>query len=269
MCLRVRMGEADGPNAAERMLVVIGPTPRGQEGARGLPGRRARERARRRRELLIELEARGLAAAPEIAVGEGAMGFWRALDALLPGTRHQRRRQRKAAHALNKAPRSGQPGMKAAPREVRDAPDRAAARAAVAAVAEKRGANSPEGRRVPRQGPGRAAEGPRLPGQRWNHLRTANPVESVFATVRHRIARTKGALSQTTARPTVCELVTAASRSRRRLQRENRPPMALASVTSTDGLATTAHDRNPSPGSGHGSGVALKALFTINGVRGC
>ena len=72
------------------------------------------------------------------------MGFWKALDEAFPTTRHQRCWQHKAATVLNKVPRSVQPGMKADLREVRDAPDRAAARAAVAVFAEKYGAKYPK-----------------------------------------------------------------------------------------------------------------------------
>ena len=110
--------------------------PRGQQGARGLPDRRARERPELAR-VLVDLKARGLAAAPEIAVGDGAMGFWRALDEVFPGTRHQRCWVHKVANVPGKVPRSVQPGMKAMLREVRDAPDRETAHAAVAVFAEK------------------------------------------------------------------------------------------------------------------------------------
>ena len=105
--------------AAECMLVHIGATP---EGRKGLVGFQVgvRESAQSWRELLVDLKARGLAAAPEIAVGDGAMGFWRALEEAFPTTRHQRCWQHKAANVLNKVPQSVQPGMKAALREVRD-----------------------------------------------------------------------------------------------------------------------------------------------------
>ena len=81
-----------------------------------------------------------------------------------------------------------------------------------------------------------------FPAEHWDHLRTANPVESVFATVRHRTVRTKGALSQITARLMVFKLVMAASKTWRRLKGENRLPMLLAGVTFTDGVASTAPD---------------------------
>ena len=191
--LQARMGEASGPNAAECMLVVIGATP---EGKKELVGFQVgvRESAQSWRELLVDLKARGLAAAPEIAVGDGAMGFWKALDEVFPGTRHQRCWQHKAANVLNKVPRSVQPGMKAALREVRDAPDRARAEAAIAAFAEKYSAKYPKAAACLTKDREALTAFFDFPAEHWDHLRTANPVESVFATVRHRTVRTKGAL---------------------------------------------------------------------------
>ena len=225
--------------AAECMLVVIGATP---EGKKELVGFQVgvRESAQSWRELLVDLKARGLAAAPEIAVGDGAMGFWRALDEVFPGTRHQRCWVHKATNVLNKVPKSVQPSMKAALREVRDAPDRAAACAAIAVFAEKYDAKYPKAVACLTKDREALTAFFDFPAEHWDHLRTANPVESVFATVRHRTARTKGALSQKTARLMVFKLVMAASKTWRRLKGENRLPMVVAGVTFTDGVATTA-----------------------------
>jgi len=154
----------------------------------------------------------GLTAGPEIAVGDGAMGFRRALDEAFPGTRHQRRWAHKAANVLDKVPKSVQPGMKAALREVRDAPDRAAASAAVTVFAETHGGTHPKAVECLTKDQDALLAFLDFPAEHWDHLRTANPVESVFATVRHRTARTKGALSQTTARLMVFKLIIAASR---------------------------------------------------------
>ena len=233
--------------AAECMLVVIGATP---EGRKELVGFQVgvRESAQSWREPLVDLKARGLAAAPEIAVGDGAMGFWRALDEVFPGTRHQRCWVHKAANVLNKVPKSVQPGMKAALREVRDAPDRAAAHAAIAVFAvfavfaEKYDAKYPKAVECLAKDCEALTAFFDFPAEHWDHLRTANPVESVFATVRHRTVRTKGALSQTTARLMVFKLVMAASRTWRRLKGENRLPMVVAGVTFTDGVATAMPD---------------------------
>ena len=96
---------------AECMLVLIGATP---EGRKELVGFQVgiRESAQSWRELLVEVKRRGLAIGPEIAVGDGALGFWKALDELFPGTHHQRCWVHKTANVLNQVPKSVQPGMK-------------------------------------------------------------------------------------------------------------------------------------------------------------
>jgi len=226
-------------DAAACMLVIIGATP---EGKKELVGFRVgvRESAQSWRELLVDLKARGLAAAPEIAVGDGAMGFWKALDEIFPATRHQRCWQHKLVNILNKVPRSMQPNLKADLREVREAPDRATADAAIAVFADKYGAKYPKAVECLTRDREALLAFFDFPAEHWDHLRTANPIESVFATVRHRTVRTKGALSQKTARLMVFKLVMAASRSWRRLKGENQLPRVLQGVRFTDGIAVSA-----------------------------
>ena len=129
--LQARMEEQ-----AECMLVLIGATP---EGKKELVGFQVgvRESTQSWRELLIEVKRRGLTIAPEIAVGDGALGFWRAIDEAFPGTRHQRCWLHKTANVLNKVPRSVQRTMKADLREIHGAPTRAAAETAMDVFAEK------------------------------------------------------------------------------------------------------------------------------------
>src|SRR3954470_11680498 len=127
---------------AECMLVLIGATP---EGRKELVGFQVgvRENTQSWRELLVDLKARGLAVAPEIAVGDGALGFWKALDEVYPGTRRQRCWHHKTANLLNKVPKSVQRAMKADLREVQGAPTRAGAEAAIDVFAEKYGTKYP------------------------------------------------------------------------------------------------------------------------------
>ena len=125
---------------------------------------------------------------------------------------------------------------------MRDAPDRASAVAAVTIFAEKYGAKYPKAVKCLVKDQEALLAFFDFPAEHWDHLRTANPVESVFATVRHRTVRTKGALSQKTTRLMVFKLVMAASRSWRRLKGENRLPMVVAGVTFTDGVAAAAPD---------------------------
>jgi len=220
---------------AECMLVLIGATP---EGKKELVGFQVgmRESAQSWRELLVDLKARGLAIAPELATGDGALGFWKALEEVFPGTRHQRCWVHKVANVVNKLPKSVQPAAKADLREIWQAADRATAEAAITTFAEKYGAKY--GKAVTCLLKDREAllTFYDFPAEHWDHLRTSNPIESVFATVRHRTVRTKGALSQDTARLMVFKLVMAAARTWRRLQGENQLPKVIQGVTFRNGI---------------------------------
>src|SRR5687768_17170447 len=124
---------------AECMLVLIGATPEGKKELLGFQVG-VRESAQSWRELLADLKARGLAIAPELATGDGALGFWTALEAVFPATRHQRCWVHKTSNVLNKLPKSVQSGVKRDLREIWQAPDRRTAEAAVATFAGKYGA---------------------------------------------------------------------------------------------------------------------------------
>ena len=228
---------------AECMLVLIGATP---EGKKELVGFQVgvRESAQSWRELLVEVKRRGLAVAPEIAVGDGALGFWKALDELYPGTRHQRCWVHKSANVLNKVAQSVQPAMKADLREVHGAPTRAKAEAAITVFVEKYGAKYPRAAECLTKDRDAMLAFYDFPAEHWDHLRTSNPIESVFATVRHRTVRTKGSLSPKTARLMVFKLVMAASKTWRRLKGENQLPKVVAGVTFQDGTEVTERPSN-------------------------
>ena len=232
--LQARMEEQ-----AECMLVLIGATP---EGRKELVGFQVgvRESAQSWRELLVDVKRRGLAIAPEIAVGDGALGFWRALDEVFPGTRHQRCWVHKTANVLNKVPKSVQGTMKADLREIHAAPTRAAAETAMAVFVEKYGAKYARAADCLTKDREALLAFYDMPAEHWDHLRTTNPIESVFATVRHRTVRTKGALSPITARLMVFKLVMAAAKTWRRLKGENQLPKVVAGVTFRDGAEVIA-----------------------------
>ena len=226
---------------AECMLVIIGATP---EGKKELVGFQVgtRESAQSWHELLVGLKARGLAMAPELAVGDGALGFWKALEEAFPSVRHQRCWVHKAANVLNKLPKSLQANARQDLREIWLAPDRATAEAALATFAAK---YAPKYDRAvvclvkDREALLTFFD---FPAEHWDHLRSSNPIESVFATVRHRTVRTKGALSQETARLMVFKLVMAAGRSWRRLKGENQLPKVIEGVTFKDGVEVPTAD---------------------------
>ena len=124
---------------AECMLVLIGATPEGKKELVGFQTG-VRESAQSWRELLIDIKRRGLEIAPDLAIGDGALGFWKAIDEVYPGTRHQRCWVHKTANVLNKVALSVQINMKTDLREIYGASTRAAAEAAIDVFAEKYGA---------------------------------------------------------------------------------------------------------------------------------
>jgi transposase-like protein len=221
---------------AECILVVIGATP---EGKKELVGFQAgiRESAQSWRELLVDIKARGLAMAPEIAVGDGAMGFWKALDEVFPDTRHQRCWVHKTANVLNKFPKSMAPAVKSDLQNIHHAPTRADALAAIETFKEKYSVKYPPAIACLTKDVDALLAFYDFPAEHWDHLRTANPVESVFATVRHRTTRTKGSLSQKTVKLMVFKLVHAASKTWRRLNGRNQLPRIIEGIKFADGIA--------------------------------
>jgi transposase-like protein len=219
----------------ECMLVLIGATPEGKKELIGFQVG-VRESAQSWRELLVEAKSRGLKIAPEIAVGDGALGFWKALDEVFPATRHQRCWVHKTANILNKVALSVQANMKKDLREVYFAPNRASAEVAIDVFAEKYGAKYDKAVECLTKDRDALLALYDFPAEHWDHLRTTNPIESVFATVRHRTVRTKGSLSSTTAKLMVFKLLCAASKTWRRLKGTNQLPKVIAGVRFENGI---------------------------------
>jgi putative transposase len=220
---------------AECMLVLIGATP---EGKKELVGFQIgiRESAQSWRELLIDIKQRGLEIAPDLAVGDGALGFWKAIEEVFPSTRHQRCWVHKTANILNKVARSVQVNMKADLREIYGAPSRAAAEMAINVFADKYGAKYDKAVACLTKDRETLLAFFDFPAEHWDHLRTSNPIESVFATVRHRTVRTKGALSAKTAKLMVFKLVNAAAKTWRRLKGENQLPKVVRGIKFQNGI---------------------------------
>jgi putative transposase len=220
---------------AECMLVLIGATPEGKKELVGFQTG-VREGAQSWRELLIDIKRRGLEIAPDLAVGDGALGFWKAMEEVFPGTRHQRCWVHKTANVLNKVALSVQINMKADLREIYGAQTLAAAEAAIDVFAEKYGAKYEKAVACLNKDREALLAFFDFPAEHWDHLRTSNPIESVFATVRHRTVRTKGSLSATTAKLMVFKLVTAAAKTWRRLKGENQLPKVVRGVRFQNGI---------------------------------
>jgi putative transposase len=155
----------------ECMLVLIGATPEGKKELIGFQVG-ARESAQSWRELLVEVKSRGLTIAPEIAVGDGALGFWKALDEVFPGTRHQRCWVHKTANVLNKVTLSVQTNMKKDLREIYLAPNRASAEVAINVFAEKYGAKYDKAVECLTKDREALLALYEFPAEHWDHLRT-------------------------------------------------------------------------------------------------
>jgi hypothetical protein len=151
-----------------------------------------RESAESWSDLLRDAARRGMRA-PVLAVGDGALGFWKALAEVFPDTRHQRCWVHKTANVLNALPTSAQPGAKKALQEICNAEGHEHAVKAVAAFEKAYGAKWPKAARKITDDVGELLAFYDFPAEHWVHLRTPNPIESTFATVRPRTKVTKGA----------------------------------------------------------------------------
>lgn len=223
---------------AECMLVIIGATPEGKKELLGFQVG-IRESAQSWRELLVDIKSRGLSVAPEIAVGDGAMGFWKSLDEIFPSTRHQRCWVHKVKNVLNHFPKPMAAAVKSDLNDIQHAETRAEALVALNLFKEKYNVKFEKGVSCLTKGKEELLAFYDFPAEHWIHLRTSNPIESVFATVRHRTVRTKGALSQKTAKLMVFTLIQAASKKWLRLKGRNQLPKLIEGIKFNDGVEVT------------------------------
>jgi putative transposase len=142
-------------------------------------------------ELLRDCRRRGMRA-PVVAVGDGALGLWRALQDVFPATRHQRDWVHKTANVLACLPKACQAGARKALAEIRDAPDRDSARRAIEVFARDYGAKWPKAVAKVTDDAEELLTFFDYPAEHWQHLKTSNPIESTFSTVRLRTRVTKG-----------------------------------------------------------------------------
>ncbi|MGW7489398.1 IS256 family transposase [Streptomyces sp. NPDC054786] len=159
--------------------------------------------------LLRDCQRRGMRA-PVLAVGDGALGFWNAVNEVFPQTRHQRCWVHKTANCLDSLPKSAQPAAKKAIQDIYNAEDKEHAAAAVKAFAKQYGAKFPKAVKKVADDEDELLAFYDFPAEHWIHLRTTNPIESTFATVRLRTKVTKGAGSRVAALAMVFKLVESA-----------------------------------------------------------
>jgi len=220
---------------AQCLLVIIGATPEGKKELVGLIDG-VRESAQSWKELLLDLKRRGLAMAPELAVADGALGFWQAVEEVWPKTRGQRCWVHKTANVLNKLPKSQQPKAKRALQEIWMAETRNDAEAAFDAFVQTYAVKYDKAVDCLSKDRMTLLAFYDFPAEHWKHLRTSNPIESSFATVRHRTVRSKGCLSNKTALAMIFKLAQAAEKSWRRLNGHNQLPKLIQGVKFVDGI---------------------------------
>ena len=226
------------------ILVLIGATPEGKKELLGFTDG-ARESAHDWRELLLDLKARGLSTAPKLAVADGALGFWKAVGEIWPTCVEQRCWVHKTANVLNKLPKSQQPKAKRGLQEIWMAETRADAVAAFDAFIAAYQLKYEKAAECLEKDRDALLAFYDFPAEHWKHLRTSNPIESTFATVRHRTIRSKGCLSNTTALAMVFKLVDAAQKTWRRLDGHNQLPKVVVGAKFTDGLEVLATNLQP------------------------
>ncbi|MEU9125752.1 IS256 family transposase [Streptomyces sp. NPDC048506] len=168
-----------------------------------------RESAESWADLMRDCARRGMRA-PVLAVGDGALGFWKALAEVFPDTREQRCWVHKTANVLDSMPKSPQPGAKKAIQDIYNAEDRDHAEAAVRTFAQLHGAKFPKAVKKITDDHEELLAFYDFPAEHWIHLRTTNPIESTFSTVRLRTKVTRGAGSRTAALAMVFKLVESA-----------------------------------------------------------
>jgi putative transposase len=222
-------------DTAQCLLIIIGATPEGRKELVGLSDG-VRESAQSWRELLLDLKRRGLSIGPELAVADGALGFWQALEEVWPQTRGQRCWVHKTANILNKLPKSQQPKAKRALQEIWMAETKKDALAAFDAFVETWGVKYDKPVECLIKDRDALLAFYDFPAEHWKHLRTTNVIESSFATVRHRTLRSKGCLSNKTALAMIFKLAEAAEKSWRRLNGHNQLPKIILGIKFTDGI---------------------------------
>jgi len=204
-------------NKRQCMLVLMGATPEGsKELIAVVDGYRESEQSWY--ELLLDLKKRGLTEAPKLAIGDGALGFWAALRKVFGETREQRCWVHKTANILNKMPKSVQPKAKANIHEIWMAETRQAANEAFDTFLEKYEAKYPAACECLKKDREVLLTFYDFPAEHWAHLRTTNPIESTFATIRLRHRRTKGSGTRRASLTMMFKLAQSAQKKWRRLR---------------------------------------------------
>lgn len=217
------------------MLVLIGADAQGRKELLAIEDG-YRESVQSWREFLLRLrDENGLKLDPELATGDGALGFWQALHEVWPKTRQQRCWVHKVANVLNKLPPSLQGKAKQDLHRIYEAANRREAEDAFDRFLAKYGSKYDKAVICLAKDREALLTFYDFPAEHWKHIRTSNPIESTFATVRLRTSKTKGCLSRQTALAMVFKLAKSAERHWRRLDGSERLAQVIEGVRFRDG----------------------------------
>jgi putative transposase len=189
--------------------------------------------------LLLDCKARGLTETPELAIGDGALGFWKAVRKLWPAAKEQRCWVHKTVNVLDKLPKGQQPKAKAMLHDIWQAATKATAEKALDLFVATYAAKYPKAAECLAKDREELLAFYDFPAEHWAHLRTTNPIESTFATVRLRTVKTKGSGSRAACLTMVFKLMAAASKGWRLLNGSALLPKVIAGVRFVDGVEQT------------------------------
>ena len=217
------------------LLVVIGVTEHGHKELVAVEdGHRESEASWR--ELLTDLRERGLEPSPKLAVGDGALGFWKALSKVFPDTRHQRCWVHKTANVLDKLPKSVQPKVKSALHEIYLAETRDSAHKAFDSTLRRFRDKYPKAMENLEKDRDELLAFYDFPAIHWIHLRTTNPIESTFATVRLRTKRSRSCGNRDTTLSMVFKLLQSAQKRWKRIKGFDQLKLVVDNVQFQDGI---------------------------------
>ena len=218
-------------------LVVVGVNERGEKHFLAIEDG-VRESTQSWREVLLGLQSRGMNT-PELAIGDGAMGFWAALEEIYPKTRQQRCWMHKTVNVLNYLPKSTQAKAKQSLHNIWQAETKAAAEKAFELFIKTYEPKYPKTTLCLQKDREELMAFYDFPAQHWQSIRTSNPIESTFATIRHRTKRSKGCLSRDGMLHMMFKLGQCAEKSWRRLRGFNYLAKVITGVKFKDGIEVT------------------------------
>jgi len=217
------------------MLVIIGADEYGEKDVLAITDG-FRENADSWRDLLKGLKQRGLTVPPELAIGDGALGFWTALRDVYPDAREQRCWVHKTQNVTGALPKSMREKAKSDLQDIWMAETKKEANAAFDLFIETYGVKYEKAVAKLVKDRDELLAFYDFPAEHWKHIRTTNPIESVFATVRNRTRKTKGCLNRKTALAMVFRLMMSAKKKWRKISAPARLPEVIQGVEFKDGI---------------------------------